>query len=141
MGFRPRAVAAALALVTLSALFVGAGSQAALAGAAVSQAGAGWRVVYRSTSKISNIVADVAAISPGDAWAVGSTAQAGHGNTQDEPLVLHWNGVHWRRVTVPGLAGFYLTAVAASSASDVWAFAASANGGNPEAVRWDGTSG
>jgi hypothetical protein len=138
MGFRPRAGAAALALVTLSALFVGAGSQAALAGATVSQDGAGWRVVYRSTSKISNIVTDVAAISPGNAWAVGSTAQAGHGNTQDEPLVLHWNGGHWRRVTVPGLAGFYLTAVAASSASDVWAFAASANGGNPEAVRWDG---
>jgi hypothetical protein len=69
MGFRPKAVAAGLALVTLSALFVAAGSQAALAGAAVSQDGAGWRVVYRS--------------------------------------------------------GFYLTAVAASSASDVWAFATS----------------
>jgi hypothetical protein len=52
MRFRPKAVAAALALVTLSALLVGAGSQAALAGAAVSQAGAGWRVVYRSTSSI-----------------------------------------------------------------------------------------
>jgi hypothetical protein len=113
MGFRPGAVAAALALVTLAALFVGAGSQAALAGATVSQDGAGWRVVYRSTSKISNIVTDVAAISPGNAWAVGSTAQAGHGNTQDEPLVLHWTGGHWRRVAVPGLAGFYLTAVAA----------------------------
>lgn len=136
--FRLKAVAAGLAMVTLSALVAGAGSPAALARAAVVQAPRGWRVVYRSTSKVSNIVTDVAAISPGDAWAVGSTAQAGHGNTQDEPLVLHWNGARWRRVAVPGLGGFYLTAVAASSASDVWAFAASANGGNPEAVRWDG---
>ena len=128
LGFRLKAVAAGLALVTLSALAVGAGSPAALARAGVVQAPRGWRVVYRSTSKISNIVTDVAAISPGDAWAVGSTAQAGHGNTQDEPLVLHWNGARWRRVAVPGLGGFYLTAVAASSASDVWAFAASANG-------------
>jgi hypothetical protein len=42
-------------------------------------------------------------------------------------------------MTVPGLAGFYLTAVSASSASDVWVFAMPANGGNPEAVRWNGS--
>jgi hypothetical protein len=137
VGFRPKAVAAVLALVTLTALFVGAGGQAALAH--TTPGPAGWRVVYRSTSKISNLAVSVAAVSPGDAWAVGSTAQAGHPNAQDEPLVLHWNGARWRRVTVPGLAGFYLTAVSASSASDVWVFAMPANGGNPEAVRWNGS--
>ena len=82
-------------------------------------------------------VAVLAAASPGDAWAVG--ASAGPGGSYDQPLVLHWNGTRWRSVTVPGLSGFYLSAVAASSASDVWVFAASADGGSPKAVRWNGS--
>lgn len=60
----------------------------------------------------------VAAVGPGDAWAVGNDGHNG--------LVEHWNGTGWSRVTVPDPAAgtslrSRLTAVSARSANDVWA--------------------
>ncbi|MGI8447754.1 MAG: hypothetical protein ACR2MP_11365 [Streptosporangiaceae bacterium] len=135
--FRLKAVAVLAAVVGLAGLLMGARSQPAAARTTPGAAPSGWRVVYQSTSKTSNQLYSVAAVSPGDAWAAG--ASAGSGGGENQPLVLHWNGISWKPVAVPGLAGFYLPAVAASSASDVWLFAASAGGGSPKAVRWNGS--
>lgn len=101
-------VAVAVSLVVV----LGPGSREAVARAVAGPGRAGWRLVYRSTSKTSNEVYRIAAVSPGDAWAVGG--KAGAGNQLDQPLVLHWNGTRWRSAAVPGLAGYYLPGVAAS---------------------------
>jgi hypothetical protein len=98
---------------------------------------AGWRVAYQSSSTRSNQVYGLTALSGSDAWAVG--ASAGSGGVQDEPLALQWNGQRWRSVTVPGVTGYYLPAVAASARTNLWIFAASGSGGDPKAVRWDGS--
>lgn len=134
--FRPKAVAALAAVVSLAGLLMGALGQPAAAWAAPGSVPGGWRVVYESTSKTSNSLYSVAAVSPGDAWAAGEIAAGG---SDDQSVVLHWNGTSWKRASVPGLTGFYVPAVAASSASDVWLFAASADGGSPRAMRWNGS--
>ena len=67
----------------------------------------------------------VAAASAGNAWAVGS-AMAG---STSEPLMLHWNGKSWSRVTSPGVltgAG-QLTAISVVSATDAWAVGSTGN--------------
>ncbi|MGD0704039.1 MAG: hypothetical protein ABSA02_29655, partial [Trebonia sp.] len=67
----------------------------------------------------------VAAASANNAWAVGST-DAG---SSTEPLMLHWNGKSWSRVTSPGVlkgAG-QLTAITVISAGDAWAVGTTGN--------------
>jgi hypothetical protein len=61
----------------------------------------------------------VAAASANNAWAVGST----NAGSTTEPLMLHWNGKSWSRVTSPAvLKGTgALSAVTVVSASDAWA--------------------
>lgn len=63
----------------------------------------------------------VAAISARNAWAVGSFSNGIAGQT----LVEHWNGSEWKVVRSPNPGGRHrsdrLTAVAASSRSNVWA--------------------
>lgn len=56
----------------------------------------------------------VAAISPHDVWAVGSS---GLGSA----LVERWNGRHWRIVPAPKPLGSALLAITAVSANDIWA--------------------
>jgi len=60
----------------------------------------------------------VSATSPTDAWAVGS---AGHRNKADTLLIVHWDGVSWKQVTVPHFPYGILYAVTAVSKNDVWA--------------------
>lgn len=98
---------------------------------------AGWHLVYRSWSRGSNQIYDVAAVSAGNAWAVG--ARTGASGLQDQPLVLRWNGAQWRTVSIPAVAGFYLPSVQARSRSDVWIFAVSDKDGHAKAVHWDGS--
>jgi hypothetical protein len=57
----------------------------------------------------------VAAISAGDAWAVGSSRPADNSKT----LTGHWNGRKWTRVTSPKPVSGSLEAVTATSA-DTW---------------------
>jgi hypothetical protein len=63
----------------------------------------------------------IAAISVGNAWAVGYTESLD--GTVVDPLLRHWNGTAWQSVTppdpVPGQTKF--DAVSATSASNVWA--------------------
>lgn len=67
-------------------------------------------------------ITSVKAISASDVWAVGSvTSEA---TELEVPLILHWNGKSWTRMRSPKLLvddDSWLTAVAGSSASNVWA--------------------
>jgi hypothetical protein len=72
-----------------------------------------------------NILLGVAAISAGNAWAVGLYAASS--SDPDHTLVEHWNGRTWTHVNSPNVqnqvGNLYndLFAVAATSASNVWA--------------------
>lgn len=87
----------------------------------------------------SAILRSVAAISPTDAWAVGS--QSGYST----PVAYHWNGSVWSVVATPtvGTSGnnlFYR--VAALDAARVWAVGYRSGGSGPQPLveRWNGTS-
>ena len=66
------------------------------------------------------------AISANDAWAVGY--KNSNNLNESQTLIMHWDGTAWATVTSPnpghctqGNFGNYLTAVAATSSTDVWA--------------------
>ena len=66
----------------------------------------------------SNDLADVAATSTSNAWAVGEL----NTGASDQTLILHWNGTKWARVPSPSpAAGNDLTGVGTTSASNTWA--------------------
>ncbi len=66
----------------------------------------------------------VRAVSPTDAWAVGS-----FGNTTFQSLILHWNGHKWAQVASPHPGtNAALLGVAATSASNAWAVGTFFNG-------------
>src|SRR5947207_320787 len=73
--------------------------------------GSRWSVVPRPDPGDYNFLADVAARSPTDAWAVGSTFDA----TGWHNLILHWDGASWTRIDAPspGLEDNNLEAVVA----------------------------
>jgi hypothetical protein len=69
----------------------------------------------------------VAAVSAGNAWAVGSYSDSNGTQT----FLLHWNGSSWRQIPSPDPAGGAdLRAVAATSAANAWAVGTSALSGN-----------
>jgi hypothetical protein len=82
----------------------------------------------------------VAAVSPSNAWAVGTTGDANQGTGQT--LIEHWNGKAWARVPTPneGTASF-LQAVTAVSAGNAWAvgyFVASNGTYRALSLHWNG---
>ena len=84
----------------------------------------------------------VTEVAPGDGWAVGTVADPS--SFASRTLAYHWNGTAWTRFSTPDPAGpaqtNELNAVAARSASDVWAV----GGDNYEAVslvlHWNGSA-
>ena len=78
----------------------------------------------------------VAAIGPGDAWAVGGTYR----RAPNSALIEHWNGYRWRRVTTPPGVG-YLQSVTMISRDDAWAvgfIAASSGPFKSLTMHWNG---
>ena len=76
----------------------------------------------------------VAATSARNAWAVGFSGS-------NKTVILHWNGLSWKRVPNPShsqLGDDSLTAVSAASADNAWAVGVSASGG--VALHWNGRS-
>jgi hypothetical protein len=77
-------------------------------------------------------------------WAVGEYVDAASGNSQT--LIERFNGAHWSIVTSPNVssADNYLTSVAATSPTNVWAVGYESGVGSNEiqtlAERWNGTS-
>ncbi len=81
----------------------------------------------------------VAAASAADAWAAGFTGQAEAASPKIRPLALRWNGHKWQRVSVlGGKAGYEITAISVSSASNAWLVAATLDGTKPRLLHWNG---
>ena len=107
--------------------------------------GARWcRVASPNVGALANGLNGVTAISPADAWAVGSYFSAKGGTST---LIEHWNGTTWSRVPSPNPSGKrlynYLAAVAARSSSSVWAvgnYAAGTGGQDALILHWNGTA-
>jgi hypothetical protein len=80
-----------------------------------------WRAVRVPSAVVSPAeLSDVSATGPADAWAVGADAETGL--ERGRPLILHWNGRAWSKVTLRGVPGpGFLSSVSAGSRSDVWA--------------------
>lgn len=92
----------------------------------------GWSIVPSpNATSFMNQLNAVAAISPTDAWAVGTSQM----NAQIVTLIEHWDGQHWSLVSSPAL---FLYGVAAVSASDVWAVGNDNTGAAIE--HWDGST-
>ena len=97
--------------------------------------GTAWTVV--PTPQIAgSVLTSVVDISPADAYAIGSPAEA-----------LHWNGTAWSVFAVPAPGGAtpaLLSAVAARSASDVWIagqyFDTAKNASEPFIAHFNGTA-
>ena len=85
-----------------------------------------------------NELRGVAALSANDAWAVGY-----RGGTHSEPplatLILRWDGVRWRQVASPNIAGVanQLFGITVISPNDIWAVGSA--GGSPLALHWNGS--
>jgi hypothetical protein len=80
------------------------------------------------------VLYDVAALSPTDAWAIGYGAGV-------VPLVLHWDGTIWRHVDVPIPGTFnFAYDVAATSSTDVWVVGGydGSQGTTGLVLHWDG---
>ena len=108
---------------------VGSFSNNAWVDASVSKAliehwdGQQWVVVASPNPWDYDILNGVAAISSHDVWAVG-ISYTNYANDRGNALIEHWDGKHWQVVPSPNLIGGLnneLDAVAAVSATDVWA--------------------
>jgi hypothetical protein len=67
-----------------------------------------------------SVLADVAAVSPGNIWAVGSYGPS----TAHKDLVVHWNGIAWMQVATPDLGdtpGPDLSGVTTTPGGEAWA--------------------
>jgi hypothetical protein len=86
--------------------------------------GTEWQVVASPNLQATNhYLYGVTTVAPDDAWAVGLYEPQGGGN---RTLILHWDGISWSIVPSPNPATYSgLYAVAAVSATDVWAGASS----------------
>jgi protein kinase-like protein len=106
--------------------------------------GTAWR--QASSPSITGALEAVSATSASNAWAVGFAGSPGGTGIPgtDTPLILHWNGATWTRVSsnlAPGLGN--LRGVAATSAGSAWAVGCSGcleeGAGAPLIERWNGT--
>jgi hypothetical protein len=96
--------------------------------------GTGW-VSMTLPATGSTALTGIDARSATDVWAVGSSTNA----DGTQPYVAHFDGMSWRRVATPAIAGGgQLTDVVALSPSTVVAVGRS--NGAPLVLRWDGTS-
>ena len=98
--------------------------------------GSRWHLV--ASPAVPAILLGVSVTAADDAWAVGESARFyGVGDTAHAFAVAeHWDGHRWSRVPTPGLRS--LRAVAASSATDVWAVGADESGA-AVVLHWDGS--
>lgn len=90
-------------------------------------------------------VTGLTAVSANNVWAAGFDPNSSNGNP--EPLMMHWDGSGWNQVhpAIPGGVGSssFLTGVASSSASDVWASGYDRTDtaqDHPFVMHWDGSS-
>jgi hypothetical protein len=122
----------AIALVAAGA---GAGTGAARAAAPVLAAPS----QVAASAGITGEFNGVAAVSPGEAWAVG---YSGVLDQDAKTLIMRWNGKKWSAVTDPKPLSGVLWAVTATSADNAWAVGSvtARNGSAPRplVMRWNG---
>lgn len=81
--------------------------------------GLSWEVIPTPNASSYDYLHRIAGSSATDVWAVGSAYQ--NNSSKVTPLVLHWNGSHWSRVTAPALfRSSYVTGVWSTSTGDAW---------------------
>lgn len=105
--------------------------------------GTSWVVVQSSSEDLS--LSDVAAVTPTDAWAVGSACRPGE-PTACQTFIEEWDGTDWAKVPSPSPGhngGFY--SVSADSVGDVWAVGWYVGGRHGELydsliAQWNGSS-
>ncbi len=89
--------------------------------------GRGWTVQASPSPGGYDELADVAATSPGNAWAVGYYSSA-YPPQPDRPLLEHWNGNSWQVQAGPSLGVGELYGVAATSPRNAWVVGSDVNG-------------
>lgn len=107
------------------------------AGAAGAGSGGSWRVLAQLPAAArSGVLNQVTTAGPGSRWAFESPAPLG---TTGRAVAWRLSGGAWQQEPLPG-TGSQVTAVGASSATDVWAFRLTANLRDEQAFRWTGKS-
>ena len=98
--------------------------------------GSSWSVVPSPNAGSESVLDAVSFDAPDDGWAVGrGWRQRPSGRTFTRPLLVHWDGTMWTRMTRPRGVEM-LSSVAALAPNDVWAVGSA--GSNATAVHWDG---
>jgi hypothetical protein len=92
--------------------------------------GSGWSVVPspNPVSNARNRLSGVVALSPSNAYAVGTATTGYVASRPGSPLasnpagaiLLHWNGTAWKAIDMAGLGGNQIRAISASGLRDVW---------------------
>lgn len=96
-----------------------------------------WRIVATPRPPEGGQLADIVAIAPDDAWAVGQQLTGGAENTSNAPLVEHWDGHRWT-IQPDWVVNGGLSALAALAADNIWAVG---NGEQAGLIQhWDGRS-
>jgi hypothetical protein len=97
-----------------------------------------WKMLADPTDPVVNYantrLAQLAALSPTDIWAVGAYSAA-----TDTGIIVHWDGQRWSEVSHPSPArngGF--TAIAAVTANDIWVAGGNTNGSYSSFEHWNG---
>jgi hypothetical protein len=100
--------------------------------------GSAWSQMTLPKFKNSTDIAAISASSATDAWAVGQ--QCDYSTGECNPLILHWNGTTWTKVSIPKLKGLFadLYSVVDISKTDAWAVGGSFEGAL--ALNWNGHS-
>lgn len=140
-----RACGLIISILTMTLAVVPAGAEPARPGGSARWPVCGeWRWV--TTHQATGRAKDVAVVSPYEAWTVGYDG----GDDSYVPLVLHWGGTRWERLSIPLARAMSagLEAVTVVSPDDIWAVGFSQiwmdGYGNlptrPFAARWDGRS-
>jgi hypothetical protein len=97
-----------------------------------------------------SVLLAVSGSGPGNVWAAGATFRGRRlGRVSDRgtrPLLLHWDGASWRRVSIPwARPGLELDKVVATGPSNVWVVSTGSQGNGKTAVgpiaveHWNGT--
>ncbi|MDQ2714320.1 MAG: hypothetical protein M3Z08_05380 [Chloroflexota bacterium] len=101
--------------------------------------GSAWSVFNSPATPLGDgVLNGVVAISPTNAWAVGY-AFSESSNSEQHPLIEHWNGASWAIVASPTSgAGGQLSAITALSATDIWAVGYRGTLGHTLIEHWNG---
>jgi hypothetical protein len=94
-----------------------------------------WYQVYQSG--FTGVFNQVAAISPGNIWAVGDTDTT-PGKPIYQPFIRHFNGSSWQAITIPDSSGSTSDWVSASAANNVWVGGIKNTAAISVLYRWNG---